>query len=162
MGLFQNKRAVSPLVATVLLIAFSVALGAVVMSWGESYIEQKAPFVQGGTEVGGACGSSSLSIIKVKDVPQVCARGDELDIFVRNGDVQIQGIKALIVGSDGVAVVENILETPLKPDDAVKTTVAHQPVGTVQQLTLTPVVESGGTQEFCRQSETKVEDIHTC
>lgn len=29
----MNKRAISPLIATVLLVAFAVALGAVVMSW---------------------------------------------------------------------------------------------------------------------------------
>lgn len=34
----MNKKGVSPLIATVLLIAFSVALGAVVMNWGTSYV----------------------------------------------------------------------------------------------------------------------------
>ena len=32
------KKAVSPLIATVLLIAFAVALGAIVMNWGESFV----------------------------------------------------------------------------------------------------------------------------
>jgi flagellin-like protein len=159
---FDNRRAVSPLVATVLLIAFSVALGAVVMSWGEGYIESKAPFVQGSGEVGNTCGSAGISIISVKDMPQVCARGDEMDLFLRNGNVDITGIKALVVGADGVAVIENILTQPLKPDDAVKTTIAHQPVGAVQQLVLTPIVTSNGASEYCRQSETKVEEIRQC
>ena len=42
-----GKQAISPLVATILLLAFSIAIGAVVMSWGESYVEEKANFVQG-------------------------------------------------------------------------------------------------------------------
>lgn len=35
-----NKKAVSPLIATVLLIAFAVALGAIVMNWGESFVRE--------------------------------------------------------------------------------------------------------------------------
>lgn len=160
--MFDNRRGVSPLVATVLLIAFSVALGAVVMSWGESYIEKKATFVNGAGEVGGSCGSASISILKVKDIPQVCASGDQIDIFIRNGDVELSGIKALVVGADGVAVVENILTQPLKIADGVKTTIAHQPVGTVEQVVLTPSVDRSGVREFCRESETKIEDIRPC
>ena len=33
---FNNKRGVSPLIATVLLISFAVALGAVVLNWGRN------------------------------------------------------------------------------------------------------------------------------
>jgi hypothetical protein len=146
----------------VLLIAFSVALGAVVMSWGEDYINEKAPFVQGVAEVGGACDSASVSIIVYKEVPQICTRGDQIDLFIRNGVVGLSGIRAQVVGSDGVALIENILETPLKPDLSIKTTIAHQPVGTVMQVILTPAVENGGAREFCRQSETKVEELRTC
>ncbi len=160
--MFDNRRGVSPLVATVLLIAFSVALGAVVMSWGESYIEEKATFVNGAGEVGGSCSSASISILKIKDIPQVCSRGDEVDIFVRNGDAELTGIKALVVGADGVAVVENILSEPLKITDGIKTTIAHQPVGIVEQVVLTPIVDGSGVREFCRQSETKIEDIRPC
>src|SRR3989338_6050937 len=39
--LYSSKRAISPLIATVMLIAFAVALGAVVMNWGKGYIEDQ-------------------------------------------------------------------------------------------------------------------------
>lgn len=35
----MNKRALSPLIATVLLIAFAIALGAIVMGLGKNYIK---------------------------------------------------------------------------------------------------------------------------
>lgn len=38
----KNKKGVSPLIATVLLIGFAVALAAVVMTWGLGFIEQTA------------------------------------------------------------------------------------------------------------------------
>ena len=37
--LFQNKRAVSPLVATIILVLFSLLLGTVTMNLGKNYIE---------------------------------------------------------------------------------------------------------------------------
>ncbi|MFC1728027.1 archaellin/type IV pilin N-terminal domain-containing protein [Nanoarchaeota archaeon] len=36
----MNKKALSPLVATLLLVVFAIALGSVVMSWGKAYVEQ--------------------------------------------------------------------------------------------------------------------------
>jgi len=38
----MNRIALSPLTATLLLIVFSVALGAVVLTWGESFVEAEA------------------------------------------------------------------------------------------------------------------------
>jgi len=39
-GMFRNKKAVSPLVATVILIGFAVTLGAVIMNLGRNYVEK--------------------------------------------------------------------------------------------------------------------------
>lgn len=38
-----GKRGISPLIATVLLVAFAVALGAVVMNWAKGVEETKTP-----------------------------------------------------------------------------------------------------------------------
>ena len=40
MKLFKSRKAISQLVATILLLAFAVALGSVVMSWGKDLIEK--------------------------------------------------------------------------------------------------------------------------
>ncbi|HIP90464.1 MAG TPA: hypothetical protein EYH22_02835 [Candidatus Nanopusillus sp.] len=36
-----NKRAVSPLIATILLIALTVSIGAMIISWGRQYVQQQ-------------------------------------------------------------------------------------------------------------------------
>lgn len=46
----MNKKAVSPLVATILLIVFALALGTVVMNWGKVYIEAGVPEEEVGLE----------------------------------------------------------------------------------------------------------------
>src|SRR3989338_5405981 len=53
----MNKKAVSPLIATVLLIAFAVSLGAVLLTYMTSL---------------GECGGVSIEIPTVDDEPQIC------------------------------------------------------------------------------------------
>ena len=124
-SLFKGTRGISPLVATVLLIAFSVALGAVVMSWGESYIEQRAEFVSGRSEVGGPCDTALVTIIKVKDQIQICERDNTLELFVESGPQRLVGIKARVLGADSVFLAENILASPLEAASAIKTAINH-------------------------------------
>ena len=80
-----NKRGISPLFATILLIAFSIALGAVVMSWGEAYIEEKAEFAKGVQEVSRGCNNVFFSILSVKATPQICQKGNTIEVFLDNG-----------------------------------------------------------------------------
>ena len=160
--MFKGKRGISPLVATVLLIAFSVALGAVVMSWGESYIEQRADFVSGRPEVGGACDTALVSIITVKDVPQACVRGNTIELFIENGNQPIDGIKAQVVGSDSLYVAENILTGKLEAAGAIKITITPGTIGQIKQVKLIPIVVADGQKQFCEKSQTKLEDLRSC
>ena len=36
----MNKRALSPLVATILLVVFALVIGTVTMNWGKNYVEK--------------------------------------------------------------------------------------------------------------------------
>lgn len=42
----MNKRALSPLVATILLVVFALVIGTLIMNWGRSYVEniKEEPF----------------------------------------------------------------------------------------------------------------------
>lgn len=56
--MMNNKKAVSPLIATVLLIAFAVALGAIVMNWGRTYVTDTQTFAREGSESLVTCSSN--------------------------------------------------------------------------------------------------------
>ncbi|MBD3361219.1 hypothetical protein GF358_00315 [Candidatus Woesearchaeota archaeon] len=161
--MFNNKRAISPLFATILLIAFSVALGAVVMSWGESYIEEKAEFAKGVQEVSRGCNNVYFTILQVKATPQICRRGDTIEVFLDNGpNANIFNIQAKVVGTDDVSVVENILPKPLPKAGSDKATFAFAPVGGIRQVRLTPVIQSGRDIIYCPQRALKLEGINEC
>jgi len=160
----NGKRAISPLMATVLLVAFSIALGAVVMSWGQGYVETKSEFTTGAgaNELGTGCDKIMFDIISVKNVPQVCYTPDEINLFIENGiAIELTNIQARIVGSDGVAQAE-ILKQPLKPVDAVKTSFGYSGIGTPSQLKLIPKITAGSTEIFCADKAVVIDELREC
>jgi len=162
-GLFANKRAVSPLVATFLLILLSIGLGAAVMSWGEQYIEAKAEFVQGVQETVTSCDLVSFSVITIGGVRQLCTDKKSLKGFVDNGaDANIADFHARIIGKDGVFVQESVLDRPLPRGSAVPFTFSTGEIGDVQQVKLTPKIAVGGKQVTCAKQSVLLENIPQC
>lgn len=84
----MNKRALSPLIATVLLIAFAIALGAIVMSLGKNYIQSI---------------STELQPAAPTDVCKPGTTGDPLK------DLQIQYINNQISRSDYISREKSII-----------------------------------------------------
>ena len=105
--LFSSKRAISPLVATVMLIAFAVALGAVVMNWGKGYIEETKIAPQGQVELTPPSPSSptvttpceqdiKIQLLTISGRPDICFDQATKMLnyrFENNGQVAIEGGK---------------------------------------------------------------------
>ncbi len=162
--MFESKRGITPLVATVLLVAFSVGLGALVMSWGEEYIEQKAEFTQGTTEVKSGCDVAKIALMIVSGRQQVCFGQEGLELWIDNGpDVELYNIHARIAGVQGVDVKEEILKQPLIKSNAVKATVAYNAgISPLLQVKLTPKIWTGKTVAMCEQKAIEIENIKPC
>jgi flagellin-like protein len=95
--IIKQKRGVSPLIATILLIAFAVALGAVVMSWGRSVD------ISGESDSIEKCAETSLKVDTIEGVPQVLYSGEGNNGFVEftienNGNQDISGLIVWVVG----------------------------------------------------------------
>jgi len=164
MGLFDSRRGITPLVATILLVAFSVGLGALVMSWGEEYIEEKAEFVQGTAEVKSGCDAAKIDIIKIGGQPQACIGPDTIQLWIDNGpDTELYNIHARIAGANGVDVKEEILGEPLLQSNAVKASVPYSnAIVPILQIKLTPKIWTGRDVATCAQSAINVERIPSC
>ncbi|MEM4282464.1 MAG: hypothetical protein QXU88_00620 [Candidatus Woesearchaeota archaeon] len=160
-----GKLGLSPLIATVLLVTFAIALGAVVMSWGEEFVEQKAEFVIGAQELGAGCAVAALGVITIKGVPQACYTADSIVIFVENGpSLGLDNILARVVGREGI-VQKEILEQPLKPFGAIKTSFDFGEIGTPLQLKLIPKIRTGkGIADtiYCGDKAIIIEPLEAC
>ena len=162
--LFENRRGITPLVATVLLVAFSVGLGALVMSWGEDYIAQKAEFVQGTAEIKSPCDSTHITLIRIGGQLQVCMSSRGLEFWIDNGpDTDVSNIHARIAGSTGVDVQQSILFSPLAKANSARVIVPLKPeVGQVLQVKLTPKIMTGSQEALCANSAITVEKFSQC
>lgn len=162
--MLKSKKGISPLVATVLLVAFSVALGALVMSWGQEYIEEKAEFVRGMQEVKSGCNLVSLDIIKIGNIPQVCIKeGNKIQVWFDNGpDIDISNINAKVIGTTSISVHEAILKSPLLKENAVKIEFFFENVGIVRQVSFTPKVFLVDKDYYCSDQILNVENIPIC
>jgi flagellin-like protein len=91
---FMNKRALSPLIATVLLIAFAVALGVMIMTWTSQLPDS-----------GSKCGEIVLSD------QGICYTGDSISLKIRN-----TGIVA--VAAVSVEINDDIKRSVIEPKDS--------------------------------------------
>ena len=77
--LFNNKRGISPLVATILLIAFAVSIGALIMNWTSSDINNAIKGV--------SCSDVNIELLNV------CQNNESIVISIKNqGEVNINAI----------------------------------------------------------------------
>lgn len=167
--LFSSKRALSPLIATVMLIAFAVALGAVVMNWGKGYIEESGVLPEGEIELASSGDESpvapcerpiQLQVLMVSGRPAICfdRATNALNYrFENNGQVAIESSRMQLIGAT------NVLETDIDAIDVAgikQGSVSYDPAvyGQIQKAKIVPKV--GG--QLCPQRALNVEEIGVC
>lgn len=158
----MSRKGISPLLATTLLIAFSVFLGAVVMSWGEKYVEERAEFVQGVQEIRTGCDSVSFSIVEIRGDKQICEEDGRIKMTIENGPkIALDGLKANIIGKDGVKNIENVLENGLDRT-SIQAIQIRADAGNIRQLRLTPSIRIGGDKVFCADQAKTYDNVPKC
>jgi len=148
--LVMNRRAMGALTCTCVLIGFSMILGLMFMSWGKSYIEERAEFVVGVAGVSAGCVDIDLRFIEVNRVPQVCHAGNKRIVMVENvGNTMISNMDARVVdsGAGGVTTLDQVLDSPIPIGQSRQITLTMSPPA--KQAKLTPMIVVRGKKEFC-------------
>lgn len=148
----MNKRGVSPLVATLILIMFSIALGALVMNWGKAYIEERAEFVTGAKASPLSCDNIELDVIKVGGVTQACVNAAKgtLRLDLENGvGSAIDNIQLRIVGSQSVINVDKLLPSQMAKGESKTVEYPYLSAGEARQAKLTPYMLINGQPRMC-------------
>ncbi|MBI2105679.1 hypothetical protein HYT56_02465 [Candidatus Woesearchaeota archaeon] len=137
---FLNKRGISPLIASVLLIAFTVTLFIIISNFVRKDVVDTS-LEKGGEQIGKAFDCLSAEV----DIVDVSKKSDDFQVkySIDNvGDVTLENIVVRIVGSTGVVKFEDCgqkasLErcTTATPKDVA--------VGVVNSIEAIPQVESG-------------------
>lgn len=118
------------------------------MSWGKSYIEERAEFVVGVAGGKAGCGDIRLGFIEINRIPQICHSGGNLKVLVENiGNTVISQMKARVVDSSGVNEKENVLDQPLPIGESKAVNIPIS--GSGMQVKITPMIFVEGKKAYC-------------
>ena len=156
-----NKRGVSPLIATVLLISFAVALGSVVLNWGKNLDISKP---------GDTCSGAAIKIRNTGE-GEVCYSGSDSNAFINfildnPGSADIAGLGIWIVGDKGTKLLDlDNLEIKSGEllnvkDDRVKYN--FNTYGKINHIQFIPKVKTPNGVDICPKNSVKAEKIGIC
>ena len=92
----KNKKAISPLIATVLIIGFTIVLGAMVMQWGSAFFRQMTEQTGKTSQAGLACTQLDYSVDKVSK-----ATSSTMIVVTNKVDIAIPDFLVKVVRSLG-------------------------------------------------------------
>lgn len=147
----MDKKAVSPLIATVLLIAFAVSLGAVLLTYMTSL---------------GECGGVSIEIPKLEETSQICynSNTNKLDFTLENsGREDIEYLKLTLTGALNVDNLDVDHTIPHAETEKISIDYKFLYLGKLQQMKIIPVVIEDNEEVVCPTEKTlAVEGIPEC
>ena len=155
MKLFKTKKGISPLVATVILIAFAVALGAVIMNIGTnigvgkiSLTEQKE------------CQNARIQLLQLNNVPQITFGGSASEGFIEFtldnvGMKKVERVRISVLSEKDTYVID--LSEGIEAATQIKRRVPYDynRYGTAQQVAWTPMVYRNNELITCASGATK-------
>lgn len=157
---FSSKKGVSPLIATILLIAFAVALGSVVMNWGLNLSLGKSS---------DKCASVEIKIRNINGA-EICYGGfganSYINFIIDNvGETDINGLAVWITGDKGTKI-SDLDDVTIKKDALFEIKgkeVAYDSTayGGIKNVQFIPKVKSD-TLEPCLKNSIKAEKIGIC
>ena len=155
---FFNKRGVSPLIATVLLISFAVALGSVVLNWGRNI-----------NLTGGGCSGVSMKIRNIGEA-EACYSGSGqngyINFFIDNtGSKDISGLDIWIMGEKGTKLLDlnnlSINKGELLSVNDKSITYDFDTYGVINEIRFFPKVKIGDSIQTC-ENFVKANKLEIC
>ncbi len=149
----RGKKGISPLIATVLLIAFAVSIGAMIMSWGKDAFASS-----------GDCTSVKLEIQTINTKPVFCydTLNNRINFMVKNtGDVDVEMIKLRIINRDLAVEDKNIADSAIAVGGIASKNIDYIHSGKFH-VEIIPLIHYGGKEKTCAGQAVVTDDIPAC
>ena len=135
--MYKNKKAITPLISTIMLIIFAAGLGLLVMSWGQKNT---------GTMLD--CGSAEFDIVEFNAIKQICIEDNTIDFTMENkGSVDIDSIKIIIFGTVDIEKINLVKD--LLVGDAQRFKVGYGNIGETEKIMFTPSITYLNEKKLC-------------
>lgn len=168
--MFFNKKGVSPLIATVLLIAFAVALGAVVMNWGKDFVTSKMDSADRLSNLDLSCSNEiNLAIKTINDQSTLCYQvsGSDKNIsfmLQNTGTKDIDGIKIVVIDATGDNINITSNTSFIISAGSIKKGVIPVHNFSISQIEFIPMMKVGGerTAQLCAKNSLIETSVPEC
>lgn len=152
----MNKKGISPLIATLLLISFAVALGVVIMNFGRAQVEMEA---QCPIDIG-------LTLSNVNGNNEFCydKAAKEIRFTLENGiNIKVEGLIVNIIGTNQAQSAElNDAKVGKAGNYMGKVNYDSGSSGDIRQVKITPKVILYDEEQICVEQALVVENIKDC
>ena len=151
----KNKKAVTPLMISLLLVSFAIAVGVVIMNLGQAQVEE-----------GAVCPITlDMKFAMISGTEHICydAAKKEIVFTVENGlNAPIEGILVNVIGAQNAANIE--LEAKMSFAGAY---VGHVPFdtmvnGEIRQIKISPATLLKGERQLCPEQALMMEQVVPC
>lgn len=156
----MNKRGISPLASTILLVVLAIGIGVIVMNWGRAQLE-------GGSK----CAiDTGLNVVELNSYPQLCYSGSEEEGFVKliveNGaSTDISSLQLRVIGSKEVYTLE-ILDSYIERGYTLQKIIPYNfnIFGKIKEIRITPriIPYPGEDSLLCTEQALTVGNIREC
>lgn len=159
----STKKGVSPLIATVLLIAFAVTLGAVVMNWGRAQLEPQSQ--------NNICSNIEISLERLGERPNICyTSGNEnkVTFLLKNdGSLSVNKLRITLISSQPIDPHNQLSSQKLDPGETKRIEVGFPSTFTqIQKVRITPIhvadLNNPLSEQVCTDKSIEVLQILPC
>ncbi len=140
----MRRKAITPLISTVLLLVFAIGLGTLVMSWGNSSYKE--------------CDFVEIAITELAGKKQICLADSNLKAVIENnGYAEIRGMELVMVLNDAVIIKQ--YPADIKPGEIKHLTMQTDisAVSKILKIRLIPQIDRP-----CVKKRVEIEKIGEC
>lgn len=154
----KNKKGISPLIATVLLISFAVSLGAVVMNWSAKVQETAQTSNLN-------CDNTFIDIsVLSSGKPDICISQNKVLMTIEAMSGKITDLKIVLNGEKNVLSKNKILENPIKDGDLARVNLDYnkEKYGKIKEIKIYPIIGKAENEKTCVENFITLANITTC
>lgn len=148
-----NKKGITALMATFLLISLAVAVGVVVMNFGRAQVEEGAECA---IDVG-------LHFAEISGEGQICYDGSQVKFTVENGiNIDVQGLIVNVIGTERAETFEISDARMGKAGTYVGKLKFDSSGGQIRQVKITPKINPLDEEVICPDRALIIESVKSC
>jgi len=164
------KKGVSPLIATVLLIAFTVSIGSVVMNWGTGYVKEEQEKATVTSDVRLTCATDvNLKIMEMNNMQDYCYTNNSenvtLSMRLTKGTKELKGVRVNIISNEKSETKDYNQEISNLNFQMNLGGFSNNLINSnnlIEYVELVPYIDNKGSNYFCSGSNLVISDLDLC